>query len=469
MSTQEGVRATLDRIASDDLNAFLDMRADEAMRAADCVNERVAAGEDRPLAGVPVAIKDNICWGRTTCASRFLEHYVSPFDATVVERLVAAGAIPVGKTNLDEFAMGSSCEHSAFGPTRNPWDPSRVPGGSSGGSAAAVAAGLVPLALGSDTGGSIRQPAALCGVVGLKPTYGRVSRWGLVAFASSLDQIGPIAKTVTECARALTVIAGFDPRDSTSVQREQEDFAAEIETPIENLTIGVPEFARSEANHPGVTAGLERAIEVYRSLGAEVIDVAMPHAEHGIAAYYIVAPAEASSNLARYDGVRFGRRAELAPGEGLEDLYAKSRSEGFGPEVKRRIMLGAHVLSSGYHDAYYLTALRARRLIKRDHDEAFGTCDALLMPTAPEPAFRLGEKTGDPLALYLEDVYTVGVNLAGLPAVSLPVSTCEVDGSTLPVGVQLVAPAWGESGMLRAARMLEREVGFVCTPALGSG
>jgi aspartyl-tRNA(Asn)/glutamyl-tRNA(Gln) amidotransferase subunit A len=463
------------------LNAFLQLFPDKALAAAREVDARVAAGEDLPLAGVPVAIKDNICLGpdgakvgdgrgyggRTTCASRILENYESPYTATAAQKLIDAGAVIIGKTNLDEFAMGSSTEHSAFGPTRNPWDVGRVPGGSSGGSAAAVAARVVPVALGSDTGGSIRQPAGLCGLVGVKPTYGRVSRYGLVAFASSLDQIGPLTTTVDDAALLLNVMCGLDPRDSTSAAKPPTGFSAELERPVLNLVVGVPRQARSHANHPTVSAALENAIAVFRSLGALIVDVDLPLTDYGIAAYYIVAPAEASSNLARFDGIRYGRRAELKHGEGLFDLYCKSRSEGFGAEVKRRIMLGTHVLSSGYYEAYYNTALKVRRKILADFNAAFQgdpasaqPCHVILMPATPGPAFKLGEKTADPLAMYLEDVYTVGVNLAGLPGMTLPAGFAEVEGKHLPVGVQLVAPAFEESVMLRAARMFEQETNF---------
>lgn len=474
-------------------NAFLDVVHDRALEQAVAVDARVRSGEGDalPLAGVPVALKDNIClaWGRTTCGSRFLEGYRSPFTATAAQRLIAAGAVIVGKTNLDEFAMGSSGEHSAFGPTRNPWDVSRVPGGSSSGSTAAVAAGMVPLALGSDTGGSIRQPASHCGVVGVKPTYGRVSRYGLVAYASSLDQIGPLCGSVLDAAVCLDVICGEDPHDATSSPREAGGCAAAVRTAMSGasgagraLRLGVPRFAWGEGNHPAVRAALEKAIAAAKGAGATVVDVDLPHAGHGIAAYYIVATAEASSNLSRFDGVRYGRRAETA--EGLEAMYVRSRTEGFGAEVRRRIMLGTHVLSSGYYDAYYLRALKARRLIKQDYDAVFArddsgsgagaggavgpACDAVLMPASPNPAFRIGEKQADPMALYLEDVYTVGVNLAGLPAVTLPAATAEVDGSRVPIGVQLIGPAFAERALLAAAAVLEAALGFAERPA-GAG
>ncbi|MBX3358648.1 MAG: Asp-tRNA(Asn)/Glu-tRNA(Gln) amidotransferase subunit GatA [Phycisphaeraceae bacterium] len=461
----DAVRAALERAESLNprLNAFLELFPGRAMDQARAIDAAIARGEDPgPLAGVPVAIKDNLClaWGKTTCGSRLLERYESPYTATCVQRLIDAGAVVIGKTNLDEFAMGSSGEHSAFGPTRLPWDLDRVPGGSSSGSAAAVAAGVVPAALGSDTGGSIRQPAGMCGVVGLKPTYGRVSRYGLVAFASSLDQVGPFARTVEDAAVLAGVLCGHDPRDGTSLDVPGEDLAATVESPVDSLCIGIPSHARGSAgNHPGVNASLESAAAALGSAGARIVDVDLPHADHGIAAYYIIASAEASSNLARFDGVRYGRRAAVSDDEPLEALYSRSRAEGFGAEVQRRIMLGTHVLSSGYHDQYYTTALRVRRLIKRDFDAAFARgCHALLMPASPTPACRLGEKTGDPLALYLEDVYTVGANLAGLPGITVPAGFATEGGSELPVGVQLIAPALGEATLLRAARMLERTI-----------
>jgi aspartyl-tRNA(Asn)/glutamyl-tRNA(Gln) amidotransferase subunit A len=463
VSAAEATRACLDRAAKCEgaLHAFLELFEREAMDQARGIDDRLARHEHLgPLAGVPIALKDNIClgWGKTTCGSRMLEHYHSPYTATAAQRLIDAGAVIIGKTNMDEFGMGSSCENSAFGPTRNPWDLSRVPGGSSGGSAAAVAAGVVPGALGSDTGGSIRQPAGFCGIVGLKPTYGRVSRYGLVAYASSLDQIGPMTRSVRDAAMMLQVMGGADEHDATSSRRAMPDLLGELEEPVNLLNIGVPTFARSGTEDGSVRGALENAACALRAEGALVREVELPHADHGIAAYYLIATAEASGNLARFDGVRYGRRAEMRAGEGLDDLYCRSRSEGFGPEVQRRIMLGTHALSSGYYDAYYNTALKARRLIRRDFEAAFETFDALLLPASPGPAFRLGEKTSDPLALYLEDVYTVGVNLAGLPAVTLRACAATIDGRELPVGVQLVGPAWREERLLRIARMLERSL-----------
>jgi aspartyl-tRNA(Asn)/glutamyl-tRNA(Gln) amidotransferase subunit A len=469
VSCAEVVRASLDAAeAAAPLGAFLQVLRAEATARAEALDAAItrdpAAAKTMPMLGVPIAVKDNLCTreGRTTAGSSLLEHYRSPFRATAVARLEAAGAIVIGKTNMDEFGMGSSGENSAYGPTRNPWDRTRVPGGSSSGSAAAVAAGVVPIALGSDTGGSIRQPASHCGVVGLKPTYGRVSRYGLVAYASSLDQVGPMTRRVADAASALAVMAGHDPHDATSSTRPTD--AMDDDAPLAGLRVGVPMQARNTANDPAVTAAMGRALAGLRGFGATIVDVTMPHLDHAIAAYYIVATAEASSNLARYDGVRYGRRAALAPGEGLLDLYKKSRSEGLGPEVKRRIMLGTHVLSSGYYDAYYGTAMKVRRTIKGDFDAVFATtgpaCHVILTPASPGPAFRLGEKTSDPLAMYLEDVYTVPINLAGLPAVVVPVGSAEVAGSTLPIGMQLIAAPFAEGTLLRAARMLESVSGW---------
>lgn len=466
-----------------DLNAFLQIFDDAAIAHARWVDAEVAGGrgEGLPLAGVPIAIKDNICLGpdakaadhlpgyggRTTCASKMLEKYESPFTATAAMRLIRAGAIVIGKTNLDEFAMGSSGENSAFGPTRNPWDRSRVPGGSSSGSAAAVAARIVALALGSDTGGSIRQPAAFTGTVGLKPTYGRVPRYGLVAYASSLDQIGPIATNVSDAAIAFEAIQGEDPRDATSAASAPFHSIPSLESSRLPARIGVVRQGRSNANHADVQAAMDRSIAAYRGLGIDVVDVDLPLLDAAIAAYYVIAPAEAASNLARYDGVRYGRRAALRPGEGLDVLYARSRAEGFGPEVQRRIMLGTHVLSSGYFDAYYLTASRARRRLLEEFNAALdapgAACDALLMPTTPGPAFALGARS-DPMSMYLEDVYTVAINLAGLPAISVPVGTTNDACAALPVGVQLIARAFDETNLFRAAIALERAVGPAAVP-----
>lgn len=435
------------------LNAFLTVTADTALAQADETDARVRSGELlRPLDGIPVAIKDNLVLEgvRTTCGSRILEHYRPPYTATAVARLRDAGAIIVGKTNCDEFAMGSSNENSAFGPVRNPWDEDRVPGGSSGGSAVAVASGMAMLALGSDTGGSIRQPASLCGVVGLKPTYGRISRYGLVAFGSSLDQIGPFAASVNDIAIALRVMAGRDELDSTSSEAVIPDFT-DLDAGATGLRVGVPREFFAEGLAAGTRERVEEGIDRLRSQGATIVEVSLPHMKYATACYYIVATAEASSNLARFDGVRYGYRAEGA--EELRQMYMRSRAEGFGAEVKRRIMLGTYVLSSGYYDAYYDKALRVRTLIERDFRTAFAACDVVVTPTSPTTAFRLGEKMEDPLQMYLSDVYTITANLAGIPAVSVPCGMS--DG--LPVGLQILAPHFGEHVMLKAARALERE------------
>jgi aspartyl-tRNA(Asn)/glutamyl-tRNA(Gln) amidotransferase subunit A len=442
------------------LRAFLSVDADGARRRADEVDRRRAAREPLGLlAGIPVAVKDNMCTADgqpTTCASRILGSWRAPYDAHVVERLRAEGAVIVGKTNLDEFAMGSSTENSAFGTTRNPWDTERVPGGSSGGSAAAVAARMVPFALGSDTGGSIRQPAALCGVVGLKPTYGRVSRYGLVAFASSLDQIGPFGRTVADAALLLQATAGHDPRDSTSVSEKDQpvpDYLAALDEPVLPLRIGVPREFFGAGLDPEVEAVVRAALAVYERLGARLVEVSLPHStEFAIATYYIVATSEASSNLARYDGVHYGRRS--SDHADMIDMYMRSRAQGFGDEVKRRIMLGTYALSAGYYDAYYKKALRVRRLIRRDFEEAFRRVDCIMGPTSPTAAFRIGERAADPLAMYLSDVYTVSANLAAIPGASLP---CGFTRAGLPVGLQILSDVFTEDRLLRIARMYERE------------
>jgi aspartyl-tRNA(Asn)/glutamyl-tRNA(Gln) amidotransferase subunit A len=454
VGSRELVQAALARAeALRGLNAFTSLRADAALREADAADARRRAGAPRSaLDGIPIALKDNIAQAGEPngCASRILAGYVSPFDATVTARLGAAGAIAIGRTNMDEFAMGSSTENSAHGPTRNPWDPARTPGGSSGGSAAAVAAGIVPLALGSDTGGSIRQPASLCGVVGVKPTYGRVSRFGLVAFASSLDQIGTFTRSAADAAGALELIAGYDPRDSTSLPEPAPALSAALRGQVSGLVIGLPrEYFVEEGVEPGVLAAVRAAVAELERAGAKVREVSLPHASHAIATYYLVANAEASSNLARFDGVRYGHRARAAD---LADMYRRTRSEGFGPEVKRRILLGTYVLSAGYYDAYYRRALQVRTLLRRDFETAFGVCDLIATPTAPETAFRIGEKSGDPLRMYLSDVYTVSANLAGLPGLSLP---CGFSGD-LPVGLQLLGPALGEAALLSAADAYQR-------------
>ncbi|PLS75073.1 MAG: Asp-tRNA(Asn)/Glu-tRNA(Gln) amidotransferase GatCAB subunit A [Actinobacteria bacterium] len=454
LTARQVVEEHLERIAVGDgeVHAFNLVLADEARAAADAVDHRVAAGEDPgPLAGVPVALKDNLCTRGvpTTCSSRILEGWRPPYDATVVERVAAAGGVVVGKTNLDEFAMGSSTENSAFGPTRNPRDFTRVPGGSSGGSAAAVAAGMAPLALGSDTGGSIRQPAALCGVVGVKPTYGVVSRYGLIAFASSLDQVGPFAATVADAALLLDVIAGHDPADSTSVPNPPAGLLAHLGDGIEGLRVGVVREL-TEGVDPDVARRLQEAGDALAGAGAKVDEVSVPATIHGLPAYYLIAPAEASSNLARYDGVRYGLRVD---GNDIGAMYGATRAAGFGPEVKRRIMLGTYALSAGYYDAYYGQAQRVRTLIIADFEAAYASFDVLVSPTSPTTAFPLGSKSENPLAMYLSDVCTIPSNLAGHPAMSVPFGTGD-DG--LPVGVQVMAPSLGEPVMFRVAAALEK-------------
>ena len=465
------------------INAYLAVQSDSVIEDARDVDRRVAAGEPTgPLAGVPIAIKDAICTKglETTCASRILEGFVPPYDATVIARLRVADAVIVGKTNMDQFGMGSSNENSGFDICRNPLDTSRVPGGSSGGSAAALAAGTAVLALGEDTGGSIRQPAAFCGVVGLKPTYGRVSRYGIIAYGSSFDQVGPMARNVEDCARLLGVIAGHDPMDTTSASEAVPDYTANLKQGIEGVRIGVPDEYLADGLDPSVKESVGRAIERMESLGARVESVHLPHTEYAVAAYYILVTAEASSNLARYDGVKYGYRGgdgdtansargeavpaapadsgagigaqSLAPEDRLDDMYGSTRSGGFGLEVKRRIMLGTYVLSAGYYDAYYDKAQRVRTLIKGDFDQAFEKVDLLVAPTTPTTAFRIGEKIDDPLQMYLSDVYTVPINLAGVPAISLP---CGTDPDGMPIGLQIIGPHFGEERILRAAYAFE--------------
>ena len=436
------------------VRAFLLVDPEGALAQARAIDARRRRGETLgPLAGLPVAVKDVLCvkGQRTTCGSKMLENFVPPYDAHVVERLRAADAVLIGKTNMDEFAMGSSTENSAYHSTRNPWDLERIPGGSSGGSAAAVAAGEAPLALGTDTGGSVRQPAGLCGVVGLKPGYGRVSRYGLVAFASSLDQVGPFARTVADAALLLESVAGHDPRDSTSVDKPVPAYSKTIDDPLLPLTLGMPREYFNDALEPEVARAVREAVEVYRGLGARVEEVSLPHSQVALATYYLVATAEASSNLARYDGVHYGHRS--AAHKGLVDMYARSRGEGFGAEVKRRVMLGTYALSSGYKDAYYLKALKVRRQIREDFDRAFARCDVVVGPTTPTPAFKLGERSDDPLRMYLADVYTVPCNLAGIAGVSVP---CGFTSGGLPVGLQLLGPPFEEEKLLRVARMYEQ-------------
>lgn len=415
-----------------------------------------SADLSKPLGGIPIGIKDAITveGQPASSASKILEGFTAPYDATVVARLRAAGAIPFGRMNMDEFAMGSSTENSSFYPTRNPWDSGRIPGGSSGGSAAAVASGTAFATLGSDTGGSIRQPAALCGCVGLKPTYGRVSRYGLIAFASSLDQIGPLTSTVEDSALLLNAMAGHDSHDSTSLDLPDEDFTAEIGRDLKGLRIGIPKEYFVDGMEPGVRSAVDEAIKQFVSLGAEPVEISLPHTEYAVAVYYIIATAEASANLARFDGVRYGRRSEEA--RDLLSLYQKTRAEGFGREVKRRIILGTYVLSSGYYDAYYLRAQKVRTLIRRDFEQAFTKVDAILSPTSPETAFRLGEKTDDPLKMYLADIFTIAANLAGICGLSLPCGFSIRDGVELPVGLQLLGRPFGESRLLRIAHAYEQ-------------
>jgi aspartyl-tRNA(Asn)/glutamyl-tRNA(Gln) amidotransferase subunit A len=454
ISAVELTEAVQDRILAvdNDVKAYLTMTPEEALAQARAADERRAAGEDGPLLGIPMAIKDILCTEgvRTTCGSRILEDFVPPYDATAVARLKAAGAILLGKTNTDEFAMGSSTENSAFFTTHNPWDLDRVPGGSSGGSAAAVAAGECLGALGTDTGGSVRQPAGLCGVVGFKPTYGRVSRYGLVAFASSLDQVGVLAKDITDAAILLQVIAGHDVRDSTSIDAPVPDYTAALAGDVQGVRIGVPREYFIEGMQPEVEAAVRVAVDHLADLGAHVVEVTLPHTDYALPVYYLIAPAEASANLARYDGVRYTVRVDDG---GVDEMYKATRGRGFGPEVKRRIMLGTYALSAGYYDAYYLKAQKVRTLIKADFDAAFEQVDVIVAPTTPTTAFRIGEKSEDPLQMYLSDVFTLSMNLAGICGLSLP---CGLDGDGLPIGLHVMGPALGEQQVLRAAYAYEQ-------------
>lgn len=453
MSYKESIGKTIsdaERL-NPELGAFISIDRDGAMATAESLD---ADSSGKAIAGFTVAIKDNICTKgtRTTCGSKMLEDYVAHYDATAVTRLREAGAAIVGKANMDEFAMGSSNESSAFGPARNPWDPARVPGGSSGGSAVAVASGIVRAALGSETGGSVRQPASLCGIVGLKPTYGRISRYGLVAFASSLDNIGIFGAETSDVAKVLGAIAGHDPLDSTSADVAVPDYASLLDRDIKGKRIGVPRKLFGEGLDADVRDSVENGIESFRRLGAEIIDIELPHANYGIAVYYIIATAEASSNLARYDGVRYGHRTDAA--SGLREMYFKTRAEGFGEEVKRRVMLGTYVLSSGYYDAYYSKAQKVRALIKQDYRNAFAKCDAILTPTSPSVAFKFGERSEDPIAMYLSDIYTVSANLAGVPGISVP---CGLSSEGLPIGLQLQGNFWGEDLLLNLSHVFEKE------------
>lgn len=467
VSAAEVTRSYLDRIEAIDgrIGAYTQVWRDEALAQAEGLDQRIQAGQPvGPLAGVPVSLKELICTtqGYTTCSSRILQGFQSPYNATVTEKLLAADAILLGKVNMDEFAMGSSTENSAVQKTANPWNLKCVPGGSSGGSAASIASATSAISFGSDTGGSIRQPAAFCGCVGLKPTYGRVSRYGLVAFASSLDQIGPLTRDVTDAALAMNVICGKDPMDATSADLPAEDFTRALTGDVKGLRIGLPKEYFIDALGSEVRALVEASAEVLREQGAEIVEVSLPHTDYAVAVYYIVAPAEASANLARFDGVRYGFRHPDAGN--VTEMYVKTKSEGFGPEVQRRIMLGTYVLSSGYYDAYYLKAQKVRTLIKQDFDRAFAQCDLILTPTAPTPAFEMGAKS-DPLEMYLNDIFTISTNLAGVPAISIP---CGLSATGLPVGLQLIGKAFDEATVLRAAHCYEQNAGLqMGEPALG--
>lgn len=453
-SCSELVTASLNKAdACSGLNCFTQLSGDSALKEAEAVDQLLKQGKKAPLLGIPLGIKDVICTKgvRTTAGSKILENFIPPYDATVVRRLKTAGGISIGKLNMDEFAMGSSNETSAYGPVRNPWNPEYVPGGSSGGSAAAVAAGICPISLGTDTGGSIRQPASFCGIVGLKPTYGRVSRYGVIAYASSLDQVGGFARTVSDCALVTQAICGRDPNDATSADREVPDFSATIGQSIKGLRVGLPKEYFVSALAPEVRDSLDKAIKTLEELGAIPVEISLPHTDCAVAVYYILAPAEASSNLARYDGIRYGHRAR--GNLDLKTLYAKSRSEGFGREVQRRILVGTYVLSSGYYDAYYLKAQKVRALIVKDFHDAFSTqCDVIAAPTAPDTPFKIGEKISDPLQMYLNDIFTIPVNLAGLPGMSVP---CGFTSHGLPVGLQLIGKPWDEATLFKTAAAYE--------------
>lgn len=459
ISSVEITRAVFDRIdqVEEKVRAFVTLTRETALAKAGEVDAKIARGEEiGPLEGIPVVIKDNMCTEGilTTCSSKMLHNFVPPYSATVVEKLSEAGAVVIGKANMDEFAMGSSTENSRFFNTRNPWDLDRVPGGSSGGSAAAVAADETIYSLGSDTGGSIRQPASFCGVVGFKPTYGTVSRYGLIAFASSLDQIGPLTKDVEDCARVFGLIAGHDPKDSTSAEFEVADYTSFLTGEVKGMKIGIPREYFVDGTDPGVLGLIREAIKKFEEMGAVCEETSLPHSQYALPVYYLIAPAEASSNLARYDGVSYGYRDESA--EDIVSMYMRSRSEGFGAEVKRRIMLGTYALSSGYYDAYYLKALKVRTLIKQDFDRAFEKFDVILSPTSPTPAFKCGEKADDPIQMYLSDIFTISVNLAGIPGISVPCG--HVDG--LPVGLQLMGKPFGEGTLFRAAYAFEQNTGY---------
>ena len=454
ISSVELTRLYLERIAAHNpvYNAYITTDEKTSLEQACLADEMLAKGEAQPLTGIPIAQKDIFCakgW-RTTCGSRMLSDFIAPYDAHVIEQFNKAGAINLGKTNMDEFAMGSSNETSYFGSVRNPWDQERVPGGSSGGAAAAVAARLCAAATGTDTGGSIRQPAALCGISGIKPTYGTVSRYGMIAFASSLDQAGPMARSAEDCALLLNLMTGFDERDSTSLQREKEDYARDLDQPLKGLRIGLPKEFFAEGLSSDVASRVEEALSEYRKLGAVTVDISLPNSRLAVPVYYVLAPAEASSNLSRYDGVRYGYRApEYAD---LSEMYEQSRSQGFGAEVKRRIMIGTYVLSHGYYDAYYLQAQKIRRLIAQDFAEAFKSCDVIIGPTSPSTSFRLGEKGDDPVQMYLSDIYTIAVNLAGLPGMSIP---CGFGANNMPAGLQIIGNYFDEARMLNVAHQYQ--------------
>jgi aspartyl-tRNA(Asn)/glutamyl-tRNA(Gln) amidotransferase subunit A len=460
ITSEQLTTAVLERIEQidDKIGAYLTVCSDLAMEQAKAADLVIAKGDGSPLTGIPMAIKDLICTKgiRTTCASAMLDQFVPPFDATIMEKLNRQHAVMIGKTNMDEFAMGSSTEHSAFKPTRNPWDPERIPGGSSGGSAAATAADMCIGAIGSDTGGSIRQPASHCSVTGLKPTYGRVSRFGLVAFASSLDQIGPIAKDVTDTAIILNAIAGYDPKDSTSLPEPVPDYTSALEKGLKGVRVGIPrEYFKTEGVDPSVLESVEKAISTICDTGAERVEISLPQSKYGVAAYYVIAPCEASSNLARYDGVKYGFRA---PGKSdMTDMYRATRSKGFGAEVKRRIIIGTYCLSSGYYDAYYGKASQVRTLIMEDYKNAFESCDIILAPVAPTPAFKIGEKVDDPLTMYLSDIFTLSVNLAGIPGISVP---CGFSPEGLPIGLQILGNHLCEEKILKVAYNFEQATEF---------
>ena len=459
VTSQEVTASVFKRIKAveSQVHAYVTLTEELAMHRAQEADEKIKKGEMTLLTGIPLALKDILCTDgiRTTCSSRILENFIPPFDATVVKKLKAAGAVFTGKTNMDEFAMGSSTETSYFGVTRNPWDLDRVPGGSSGGSAAAVAAGECIAATGSDTGGSIRQPASLCGIVGLKPTYGRISRFGLIAFASSLDQIGPMTKDVEDTAILLNFLCGHDPMDSTSINLPVPDYTKSLKKDLKGIRLGIPDEYFIEGLDPEVRGAIERAIQIMEGLGATSQKVSLSHTKYALAIYYLIAPSEASSNLARYDGVKYGYRSK--DGENLLEMYINTRSQGFGQEVKRRIMLGTYALSAGYYDAYYRKASQGRTLIRKDFEEAFKECDLIVTPTAPTPAFKLGEKTTDPLQMYLSDIFTIPCNLAGLPGISIP---CAFSREGLPIGLQLFAPSFQEEKLIHGAYAFEQATEF---------